>query len=206
MQRDDAALHEGGDGVARGPVLVIAALKARFCDQAARYRRPAGRGKGVSGQFGTRGVRGGPRESGSFGERRAPGRGLERPRRTRSAGSPAAGVRARCASPPTRCSRRSGPPASTIPTSRSCSRDTYEILNERHRSGSIIVTSNRGPDEWLATFADPLRTQSASDRFVKNAYDLIIDGESYRKRPKPSLDTPPASGQKTKPSRRRINH
>ena len=60
---------------------MIAALKARFRDQAARYRRPAGRGKGVSGPFGTRGVRGGPRESGSFGERRAPGRGLERPRR-----------------------------------------------------------------------------------------------------------------------------
>ncbi len=27
------------------------------------------------------------------------------------------------------------------------SRDTYEILTERHRSGSIIVTSNRSPDE-----------------------------------------------------------
>jgi len=51
------------------------------------------------------------------------------------------------------------------------SRDTYEILNERHRSGSIIVTSNRGPDEWLATFADPLRAQSAIDRFVNNTYD-----------------------------------
>ena len=35
------------------------------------------------------------------------------------------------------------------------SRDTYEILIERHRAGSIVVTSNRGPDEWLATFADP---------------------------------------------------
>ncbi|HZP42911.1 MAG TPA: ATP-binding protein, partial [Candidatus Binatia bacterium] len=33
------------------------------------------------------------------------------------------------------------------------SRDTYEVLIERHRAGSIVVTSNRGPDEWLATFA-----------------------------------------------------
>jgi DNA replication protein DnaC len=67
------------------------------------------------------------------------------------------------------------------------SRDAYEILTERHRAGSIIVTSNRGPDEWLATFADPLRAQSAIDRFTSNAYDLVIDGESYRQRLKPRL-------------------
>ena len=67
------------------------------------------------------------------------------------------------------------------------SRDLYEILTERHRAGSIIVTSNRGPDEWLATFADPVRAQSAIDRFTSNAYDLVIDGESYRPRLKPRL-------------------
>jgi DNA replication protein DnaC len=65
------------------------------------------------------------------------------------------------------------------------SRDIHEILTERDRAGSIIITSNRGPDEWLATFADPIRAQAAIDRFTSNAYDLIVDGESYRKRLKP---------------------
>jgi DNA replication protein DnaC len=66
------------------------------------------------------------------------------------------------------------------------SRDAYEIFTERHRAGSMIVTSNRGPDEWLATFADPMRAQSAIDRFSGNAYDLVVEGESYRSRQKPS--------------------
>jgi DNA replication protein DnaC len=65
------------------------------------------------------------------------------------------------------------------------SRDLYEILPERYRTGSIVVTSNRGPDEWLATFADPIRAQSAIDRFTSNASDLVIEGESYRPRLKP---------------------
>ena len=65
------------------------------------------------------------------------------------------------------------------------SRDMHEILTERDRAGSIIITSNRGPDEWLATFADPVRAQAAIDRFTSNAYDLVIEGESYRKRLKP---------------------
>lgn len=65
--------------------------------------------------------------------------------------------------------------------------DAYDILVERHRAGSIVITSNRGPDEWLATFADPMRAQAAIDRFTSNAHELVIDGESYRKRLKPQL-------------------
>jgi DNA replication protein DnaC len=67
------------------------------------------------------------------------------------------------------------------------SRDLYEILLERYRTGSIVVTSNPGRDEWLATFGDPLRAQSAIDRFTSNAYDLVVDGESYRPRLKPTV-------------------
>jgi DNA replication protein DnaC len=79
------------------------------------------------------------------------------------------------------------------------SRDTFEVLTERHRAGSIIVTSNRGPDEWLATFSEPVRAQAAIDRFTSNAYDLVIEGESYRKRLKPSTKSqaqPTKAGQK----------
>ncbi len=67
-------------------------------------------------------------------------------------------------------------------------RDIYAIMTERHRRRSMIVISNRGPDEWLATFADPVRAQAAIDRFTSNSYDLVIDGESYRPRQKPTFD------------------
>jgi DNA replication protein DnaC len=71
------------------------------------------------------------------------------------------------------------------------SRDAHEIITERHRAGSMIFTSNRGPDEWLAMFADPMRAQSAIDRLTGNAYDLVIEGESYRQRLKPRLSAQP---------------
>lgn len=69
------------------------------------------------------------------------------------------------------------------------SRDAHAIITERHRAGSMIVTSNRGPDEWIGTFADPMRAQAAIDRFTSNAYDLVIEGESYRERLKPGRKT-----------------
>lgn len=65
------------------------------------------------------------------------------------------------------------------------SRDIYEIIFERHRVGSTVVTSNRDPQEWLGTMTDPLRAQSAIDRLQNSAYELVIEGESYRKRQKP---------------------
>jgi hypothetical protein len=68
------------------------------------------------------------------------------------------------------------------------SRDIYEIFTERHRAGSMLVTSDRGRDEWLATFAAPTRGRAAIDRFTSNAYNLMIEGESYRHRQKAKSD------------------
>lgn len=38
--------------------------------------------------------------------------------------------------------------------------DIYELVVERHRAASTVVTSNREPVEWLGLMADPLLAQS----------------------------------------------
>jgi DNA replication protein DnaC len=72
--------------------------------------------------------------------------------------------------------------------------EIYELIVERHRSSATIVTSNREPVEWLAMMADPLLAQSAIDRLQNAAYELVIDGDSYRRRQKPGVDTGPQTG------------
>jgi DNA replication protein DnaC len=70
--------------------------------------------------------------------------------------------------------------------------DFYELCVERHHKAATIVTSNRTPDEWLTMMADPLLAQSAVDRLVSTAHELIIEGPSYRQRQKPSINSRPA--------------
>lgn len=66
--------------------------------------------------------------------------------------------------------------------------DVYELVVERHRSASTVVTSNREPIEWIGQMADALLAQSAIDRLQSAAYELVLDGDSYRRRQKPGLD------------------
>lgn len=65
--------------------------------------------------------------------------------------------------------------------------DFYELVVERHHRSSTVLTSNRDPSEWLAVMADPLLAQSAVDRMKSAAWELVIEGESYRQREKPTL-------------------
>jgi len=87
------------------------------------------------------------------------------------------------------------------PMTRDESRDIYQLIIERTGKAATIVTSNRDTADWLAVFDDPLLGQGAVDRFKNNAYDLVVDGESYRSRLKPSVDKdgPPPSAPVTKP-------
>ena len=86
------------------------------------------------------------------------------------------------------------------PMSREESRDVYQLFVERNARASTVVTSNRDTADWLAVFDDTLLAQSAVDRFKNNAYDLVIDGESYRPRLKPEVEkeAPPPSAPVTK--------
>ncbi len=77
--------------------------------------------------------------------------------------------------------------------------DLYDLAADHHRGAAAAWSSNRDPSEWLAVMSDPCRAKSAIDRLSSAAWELVIDGESYRTRERPTLqsspdDTPPGRG------------
>ena len=44
--------------------------------------------------------------------------------------------------------------------------DLYELISERMRAGSMILTSNRAPQDWYALFPNPVLAESALDRLL----------------------------------------
>jgi DNA replication protein DnaC len=82
--------------------------------------------------------------------------------------------------------------------------DVYELCVERHHAKATVLTSNRDPSEWLSAMADPLLAQSAVDRLKSAAWELVIEGESYRQHEKPTLDTDPSGPPRT--ARQRPTH
>ena len=71
------------------------------------------------------------------------------------------------------------------------SNDLYEVIIERHRRASTIVTSNRTIDEWIPFFDDPILAQSSLDRLAHDAYQIALEGDSYRSRQRPGRAAPP---------------
>lgn len=67
--------------------------------------------------------------------------------------------------------------------------DLYDVLNERYERGSIILTSNRAPNEWHELFGDPLLASAGLDRLGDRAVVLTMTGRSYR------LSRQPADGE-----------
>jgi len=65
--------------------------------------------------------------------------------------------------------------------------DLYELIIERHRRASFVFTSNRSVDEWLGLFDDPILGNSALDRLANGAYQVVVDGPSYRAKLAPRI-------------------
>jgi DNA replication protein DnaC len=58
--------------------------------------------------------------------------------------------------------------------------DMYDVINGRYEKGSIVLTSNRAPEELAEAWGDPLLAQAGLDRLVHRASVLLITGPSYR--------------------------
>lgn len=71
--------------------------------------------------------------------------------------------------------------------------DLYDVINERYEKGSIVLTSNRAPEEWPALFGDPLLASAGLDRLTDRAEMLVIRGESYRAKGRPVVSEAAAS-------------
>lgn len=68
--------------------------------------------------------------------------------------------------------------------------DFYEIVTERYLKSSIILTSNRPPQDWVPLFPDPVMANSALDRLAHHAHHIIAEGDSYRRKLSPKSSTP----------------
>jgi len=65
--------------------------------------------------------------------------------------------------------------------------DLYDVINERYEHGSILLTSNRAPNEWADLFQDPLLASAGLDRLLDRAEVVVIRGPSYRSKGHKSL-------------------
>jgi DNA replication protein DnaC len=58
--------------------------------------------------------------------------------------------------------------------------DLYDIINERYERGSILLTSNRAPEEWPDLFGEPLLAAAGLDRLTHQAQVVVMTGTSFR--------------------------
>lgn len=63
----------------------------------------------------------------------------------------------------------------------------YTIVDSRYMVKSIILTSNRAMIDWAAIFPDPIVANAILDRLAHNAHQIVVKGESYRKKFKPEF-------------------
>lgn len=58
--------------------------------------------------------------------------------------------------------------------------DLYDVIDGRYEKGSIVLTSNRAPAEWIEILGNVLLANAALDRLADRAHVLTLTGRSFR--------------------------
>ena len=66
--------------------------------------------------------------------------------------------------------------------------DLYDVIDGRYERGSILLTSNRAPNEWPELFGDPLLASAGLDRLLHHAEVMVITGASFRAQGRQQLE------------------
>lgn len=65
----------------------------------------------------------------------------------------------------------------TVPTAQFL----LEVIDRRMRTGSLLITSQFGTEQWHGLFPEPTIADAILDRIVHQSHRLILKGESMRK-------------------------
>lgn len=56
----------------------------------------------------------------------------------------------------------------------------FQLISKRYEKGSIIITSNKAPEQWGEIFQDDVIAAAILDRLLHHSYPFFIQGPSYR--------------------------
>jgi DNA replication protein DnaC len=79
-----------------------------------------------------------------------------------------------------------------LPLERQAANLLFALVSRRYERGSIIVTSNRGFEQWGEILGDAMVAAALIDRLVHHATMITLKGKSYRLRER-GLDVVPAA-------------
>jgi IstB-like ATP binding protein len=84
-----------------------------------------------------------------------------------------------------------------LPLERQLANLLFALVSRRYERGSIIITSNRGFEQWGEILGDAMVAAALIDRLVHHATMITLKGKSYRLRER-GLDVAPASPNRTR--------
>jgi DNA replication protein DnaC len=58
--------------------------------------------------------------------------------------------------------------------------DFFEVISKRYEKGSVIITTNKGFDQWSEIFSDTILSSAIIDRVAHHCALIKINGQSYR--------------------------